>query len=488
MTDHDAPTESDIQPRSVIVTLLRPVVIGPALILAMIVAAPIVYRSMQFAGIPPIEPIVDPEVDGRVVIPEAENAFTFYRQAVPLLPPSAGTVDVSVGNEAIAIGQGWKAVPPDVRDSLDSSKAALAMWKQGTELDEAHYIDVADMDYSTVLPMTQELRTFARLATLQMLRCLEEGKTEEAWDRLRAILKSGRHSGMHGITIERLVGIAIHTMASRAIVHWAAHDTVTIEQLRRAADEVQEIYRLTPATSKTLKAEAICTTNVLENPVELREALSGLVKSKLLLNAVLFVKGEPELGRDISRHVFANYLSQCDNRPSERDTTSGRREFYRPTGKEVPPIMSPTQLEPALQRSMAAMWLLPAISQIITSCDREHALQDALELCLFVEMYRRKHGRYPETLAALVPEFVAEVPADWMGSSSTDRMLMIRSEFEISPIDSAIDEPESEPPVKRPCLVIYSRGRDHTDGGGDLDSGNDTGLRILLPLIDNQQP
>ena len=64
---------------------------------------------------------------------------------------------------------------------------------------------------------------------------------------------------------------------------------------------------------------------------------------------------------------------------------------------------------------------------------------------------------------------------------------MVRSEFETSPIESESDEPESEQSVLRPCLTIYGRGRDGSDGGGDLDHGNDVGLRILIPLTEIHQ-
>ena len=101
MADSAADPIDDAPRQPVLLRLLRPAFAIPALVVALIVAAPIVYRSSQFYGIPAIEPIVDPEIDGRVVLLDASNAFTFYKRAVSMLPSISGSIDIRVGIEAI---------------------------------------------------------------------------------------------------------------------------------------------------------------------------------------------------------------------------------------------------------------------------------------------------------------------------------------------------------------------------------------------------
>ncbi len=459
--------------------LLRPLIVIPTLIVTLIAIAPIIYRSSQFYGIPPIEPIVDPEVDGRVTLSDHENAFTFYRRAASMLPSAPSSVDIRVGMKAIDSDQNWDAVSQDVRDHLDLCQAALAEWKLGTDLDEAHYLDVADFNYSTQLPLTQELRTFSELAALQALRALHQGNADESWVWLRASLRSSRHSGAHGVAIERFVGIALHTGAARSIVYWARRPEVTSEQLQQALKEIREIDRLTLKASVTLKAEAVVASNVLENSHDTWMLIRNRQIHAGLMPAYLFIKGDPELSHDLVRHVFANYLSQCDKSPCDRVNAARLIGLYRPTGKESPPLMDPDKLYEAVMNSGIAFHLVPTFSQLVSAVDIERSRQDALELCLLVEMYRRKHGDYPETLQALVPEFIVEVPTDWMGSASTDRMLLVRRDVKMPLLDST--ERESGQTETRPCLVIYGRGRVPGDGGGDLDYDADAGLRILLP-------
>jgi hypothetical protein len=467
--------------------LLRPVVAYPIFILMLLAAAPIIYRSMQFHGIPQIDDIVDPEVDGRVTMAPRDNAFTYYNYAESLLPPRAGNVETWSGIRAIESGKGWEAVPQDVRDYLGLSQAALDEWKLGTELDDAHYRDVADYSLSTKLPMTRELMTFAGLAILQSLRCLDEGKTDEAWQWLKAVLRSSRHPGQHGVAVERLVGITIHKVAAQAIVAWATQDEITSEQLREVLDQIREINRLTPKTSTTMKAEAIAASNAMSNSRDLRMLVKGRFAPGELLPFYMFVKGDPQLSTELIRHVFANYLSQCDKPPIERDRRRGILSLYRPTGRESPPLMDPDGLSEAVMNSLFARQLVPAVSQMPLICDREHSRQDALDLCLVVEMYRRKHGDYPATLAALVPKFVADVPVDWMGKSSTDKMLLVRRNIAATSGDNA--EAESDQVLLPSWLIIYSRGSngDGDGDGGDLEYDNDVGLRIPLKQPGSRQ-
>ena len=104
--------------------------------------------------------------------------------------------------------------------------------------------------------------------------------------------------------------------------------------------------------------------------------------------------------------------------------------------------------------------------------DREQIHQTVLELSLTTELFRRKHGRYPETLAALVPGFIDEIPRDLYGTAPGEKILMARREAEDVETGS-----EKEDFYSGPGLVIYSRGQNGIDDGGEL-RRDDIGLKI----------
>jgi hypothetical protein len=135
--------------------------------------------------------------------------------------------------------------------------------------------------------------------------------------------------------------------------------------------------------------------------------------------------------------------------------------------------MDPARLSELLRQSHLADLLFPSVS-FCEYGDSEQARQTALELCLAVELFRRRHGEYPESLEALVPDFIDEIPRDVYGSSPADRMLMIRREAAL------LDEASEETPPP-PGLIIYSRGLDGIDDAGNIEGLMDVGLRIPLP-------
>jgi hypothetical protein len=86
--------------------------------------------------------------------------------------------------------------------------------------------------------------------------------------------------------------------------------------------------------------------------------------------------------------------------------------------------------------------LLPAAYRcLFVSLDGD-ATRDLVRLAVAARGYKAKHGKYPEKLADLVPDFIAEVPLD----PYDGRPMRLRRE--------------------KGEIVIYSIGRDRVDDGG----------------------
>lgn len=456
--------------------LFRPLVLIPVTLVLLAVLAPLIYRSTRFTGIPDLKEIVTKD-EVRAQVDDQENAFSFYKSAVTMLP--ATKLDVSVGTLAVTEGRSWDVVPQAVREYLPTTNEAMAEWRLGTECDQGVYVDVASADFTALIPVTQEMRQFGRLAVLRALKSLDEGDTEEAWKWLRAMMRSSRHTGQHGFIIERLVGVALHRMAAETMALWATHENVTEADLQKALQELREIDKLTASNSTSLKTEYISGTNSISRP----ETLNGLVNYDRgipdgVAGAYLFVNGEPQLSRILYRHVFANYLSQCDLPRYERAHTGSHLDLYTPTGKESPQLMDPTDLEAGVMRSILARSLIPAVSNCVTAFDQERARQQALELALQVEIYRRRNGEYPAKLTDLVPEFISEVPRDVMGTDPSERMMMLKRDFRSQA--EAEGKPLAEQELPAEGLIIYSRGRKGGDDRGAIEEGHDVGVRIPI--------
>jgi hypothetical protein len=335
----------------------------------------------------------------------------------------------------------------------------------------------------------QKSLTISRLALLKSAQCLHEGRPEEAWQWLRSLFRFSRHIGNPGIVISRIVGAALHNIAHKQLIAWASHKSVTTEHLQVALIELRLINTLTAPLSANIKAEYLASMKLLSSPVSVREYFQS--KHSLwsapawkapepLVGSHLFLNAEPELCEVLLRHVFANHLSQCDLPRWERKIAETPRvQLFLPSGRETPALMDTGTLGDAVMRSRMALSLAPSSIHVLDSIDREQARQLAYELCFTVELFRRKHGEYPESLETLVPEFLDQVPRDPFGSKLTERMLMIRREARVQERST-----EDEAALQRPCLIIYSRGGNGMDDGGEIArQTEDIGIRIPINTV-----
>lgn len=102
--------------------------------------------------------------------------------------------------------------------------------------------------------------------------------------------------------------------------------------------------------------------------------------------------------------------------------------------------------------------LFPAVRASFDVAARNIAQRDVLATAIAAERHRLKHGRYPEKLADLVPQFLSAVPSD---------------PFDGEPLRCvAADD----------GLTIYSIGRDGKDNGGlSLENSGEPDISVHLP-------
>ena len=142
-----------------------------------------------------------------------------------------------------------------VRDFVAQKRPALELWREGSERPDALYHQLREIAADTLLGLAQDMRFLAVLAGVEGSRLEEEGAMGEAWTWYRAMLRFSRHVERHGGLIERHIGVAVHELATRRILHWAADPRVDVKQLRQALDETLAADALTPPLSEALKYE-----------------------------------------------------------------------------------------------------------------------------------------------------------------------------------------------------------------------------------------
>lgn len=431
---------------------------------------------------PPVQEPFDIDAFVAASAPPAENAFDDYITASSLIKQGVDVVEAettAAGLEVLerqaardqfstdvdlSMSSGKLVDNPHIGKWLDVNAATLAAWRSGASKPNALYVRVEDLSPSTLLPVIQDQRAFAYLATVQGLRLESQGKFTEAAEWYRAILRASRHVAMKGVMVQRLVSIVMHKMGTTALQNWSQKASVTAEQLQTALQHAIADDTLTPPLSESLRVEYMVFHNSLALP--LKEQLS-FIKSRSRtpfeqgLDFAKVYMSEPQHSHSVGAEIYANWLKYIDLPRAERTSrkVEGTTIYSAATG-------SPAHNERVTFGSMMGPPVLLESFRIdVEACDRrfleERVLQGALLVTLAAQWYHREHGEFPDNLEQLRGKYLQTVPVDPF--SPTGAPLIYRR------------TPEG--------AIVYSVGDDAVDSGGDVGDKEspDVGFQILTP-------
>jgi hypothetical protein len=373
------------------------------------------WRATSIHSLPEIPDPFDRIGDGIVLIPDDENAFTFYRRAYDAFSRAPGP-RTTTGYEVE-----WSKV--DARDLalLEGQREAMRFWLEGTKRDRAIQVQPAARDLDSGHGRDNDrLRKLAQLANLQAFKLQHEGDLVGAWSWVRANLRAGRHLGMHGEIMDRWYGGDITNTASFQLKVWADDPKVDLGLLRRALDDAVAIDAMTAPYRETIRTEYFLCMNLLDNP-EMRERMiatdprdgkdrSGGFKHRLgAWLAPLF--HEPERSRRVIRLHVANWLSVCDLPPAERalrKVNFGKLILFRPAPGEPSPV-SPSHI--ARWTETSRYFHDPSASNIFCRMmEKDEQVRGRPIVALVKAIYEREHGRPPESVEALLGPDLPALP------------------------------------------------------------------------------
>src|SRR5207248_1903789 len=97
------------------------------------------------------------------------------------------------------------------------NRAALELWRRGSERPDYLYIRPDELRVSTSMARLMDHRHFVRLALVEASRLRDAGDMGGAWGWYRTILRSSRLVARNSPAITRLVGNAEYGAASNLI-------------------------------------------------------------------------------------------------------------------------------------------------------------------------------------------------------------------------------------------------------------------------------
>lgn len=397
--------------------------------------------------------------------------------------------------QAQAMSVPWMSADhPEVAALLTENEAALAAIAAAVRKPKYFRPLVVSKPEDTLiavlLPDIQSSRGVARQLVCRAMLHLGEGRPLEAQQDLYTAHRLGRCIGQGACLIEALVGIAIDAVASGADNVWAAHPDLTADQI---AAYRQQLAALPPITNMVrcidISERAMCLdvtqaiargrfnngANGINELLGLADPQNGLsggswmdtgqFATALIVMSVDWNVTMQTLNRTFDDMVKAT--SPADR--SERKALLGRFEDQlKLTKSETTSLktLAATVVGGSGSRgktfgNVLSTLLMPAVWNALSAQDASQARRDLSQVMLSLAEYQRREGKFPESLAALAPQYLAVVPDD----------LLAGKPFRYTSDGSSYQ--------------LYSIGRNERDDGGKMGTpeGADDMLMAYPPPV-----
>ena len=432
-------------------------------------APPAVPDAENFAMTPLLAPLLDFVRD-----PQAKPGMAQSKPRDPVAherltnlkftgdnPPSQGSWRLGQSVDLAAWQAHYRAAtnfPPNPVAGPPGADVLLALGKFDPEMNElrtaarrqhsqfhVHYED----NFAALLPHLFVLRRFSQIAVLQANARLSLGQTDDALDNLRLAFRLADAISAEPVLISGLVQIAILELALQPVWEglarrqWSDAQLVALEKQLAAVDVLA-------AYPRAIRGEQAFAVNALDfirdNPRLVGTLLgeNGPPPSALILfspGGWLVPSGWLEQNKAfiVKLHQeFSLPVIDLENRLFRFDVYQ-RARAYEPKIKTAHPY-----------RILGGM-LFPAVLNVAEKFAYSQSALDLARVACALERHRLKHGAFPETTTALIPEFLPKLPHDLMSGTALKYRRTADGKF-----------------------ILYSVGLNQTDDDGEVFLGPGT--------------
>ncbi|HZO87573.1 MAG TPA: hypothetical protein VFB38_04480 [Chthonomonadaceae bacterium] len=358
------------------------------------------YAWWQYVNADPDIPVPTPTMP-------KPNAFDFYRTAGMNLRDD-DQIGVALSNrrpqadKAVEQPQSAHKGPERPQDHIYSlaekealvreNASALLVLRQGLAYP---YQEPPARSLNAVFPHLAKYRSLARLLALEAQTKAARGDWAGAVRSDLDAIEMGEQIPHGGILIGKLVGIACEAIGRKPL--WKAIDHLNAGQARATARRLERIRGLHVPIAETLKEEKWFTLAGLQeafrHPDWLRQWAKAGQEDPSLVEEV---SGYLLLLRHSKRQILDNYMRYMD-----QAIACAKLPYAVPCAA------------PAVPEDPINRWLAPTFTQArFQDAAYSETLNALLLTALALRAYRLEHGAYPQTLSALVPAYLSQVPED----------------------------------------------------------------------------
>jgi hypothetical protein len=281
----------------------------------------------------------------------------------------------------------------------------------------------------TLVPHVQLCRQFAAALTARAALRVGEGRFDEAWQDLLACHRLARHVAHGGSVVEKLVAVAIESLAAEADVMFLDSTRLEAKQLQACLHDLQQLPPL-PSMADSLDLFARLTfletvTLVDRHGLPYVEKLGGNGNGWKDLGRALKqwqdkINWDPALrngNRIFDRLAAAVRLPDRAARENQvRQIRIDLQGVKAGVAQSLAMALEDPDITPESRGQVLGDVLLsllvPAVEGTYLAGDRTEQIGRNLQVAFALAAFQRDHGKYPQKLEELTPRYLAAVPQD----------------------------------------------------------------------------
>jgi hypothetical protein len=391
----------------------------------------------------------------REQVPDEENAAFVVMKVKSLLPANWA---IQTNSTNAGTQQSWLELSPEVqldqdmvaglRTSLAQVEPARAEARKLIGMTRGRFpLEWADDIFMTTF-QSQDARSAANLLGYEAALAAQDGNADAAVDVVRALVGSARSIGDEPTLVSTLSRLACDAHAVAALERALAQGEPSLWHLE-AVQALLEKEATEPLFVQGVRGERAGLHKMLLSLRHGDTTLSRLAGATGAVEKKVMDLASPTLARRSHAHMLRllNEYVEASQLPPEKQ----------------PAVMKGLErkvIQAKIEYDVVTALVMPAIIKVSEANRRGVGNLRCALVAVALERYRRDHGRWPDTLDALVPQYVAAVPAD----------------------------PQDGKPLRfkrRPDgVVVYWIGHDGADDGGKLNrlnylaKGSDQGFQL----------
>lgn len=397
------------------------------------------WRAVCLSRLPDVGDPFDVAAFEATTIPDDENGFTLYRQALNQMVEEGQPQDPA---RLWGLVRGsWKNIDPPVRAWTEANRRALELWRQGTERPKALAWSLKTVTVFDEPRLMLRLDAFTKLALLEGARLEDSGDMAGAWRQYHAVLRFGRHLRSYGRLSMQPYVAQMDSLVYDRLIPWARDSRTDPALLRQALDGLLAQDASSPPPSQSYKVDYLALMHSFDDPVKLMsesERANSMgypfEEIKGWHQIIWFFTCEPERSRRIVRLTFANRLAQCDKPESQRPKLAGNHPNYPiyslyvadPAAPYAARALPPKDIFAWLESSAFASRFTPSFNLYELKPESEAKSRAGAIVHVAEALYERENGTPPAS--ALLGRYLKRLPPgyeepdhDGKSESSPDR-------------------------------------------------------------------